>query len=303
MQNSVNTAPTSATLNPQSEVERILTETELDWEVRMEDLVAQPSNLETPCAGIFRNDTDTYLGVVSKRYTIYQNKELVDTIMEAAKHFDLEIKKGGYLFDGERVYLQLELPDVYVGNSQVKRYITALNSHNGNGSLCFGATNEILNITPSGVESTRFFKIFKGLDKFRHSKNVHKTVEQAIRGMFASITSENKETLLMQKMAKLKVEDEVLREIMYKCYSVDINKTIAEMPTRTQNRVKAISDVLEGEVNKQDGSLWGLFQGVLKNTELNTPKGKTVEDNLFGITGRSINMKAYNIISDFINQE
>jgi hypothetical protein len=289
------------TLNAQSAVERILIETSLNWGVRLEPLISEPSGLETPMAGTFRNDTDNYLGVVSKSYTIYQNNELVDTIMEAAKHFDLEIKKGGYLYDGARVYLQLELPSVYVGKSEVKRYITALNSHNGMGSLCFGATNEILNITELGVESTRFFKVFRGLDKFRHSKNVHKRVEDAIQGMFRSITVENKETLLMQRMAKVKVEDEMLREMLYKCYQVDLNKTIAEMPTRTQNRVEKISNVLTGEINKQDGTLWGLFQGVLKNTEQSTPKGKTVEDNLFGGAGRTINMKAYNIIKDYLS--
>lgn len=301
MQNSVET-PQAETLNAETEVTRILNETDLNWEVRLEDLVAMPSELETPMAGTFRNDADDCLGVVSKGYTIFQNNELVDTIMEAAKHFNLQIKKGGYLYKGARVYLQLELPSVYVGNSEVKRYVTALNSHNGMGSLCFGATNEIITMTELGVETQRFFKVFKGLDKFRHSKNVHKRVEDAIKGMFGSLTENNKETILMQKMAKVKVEDKLLREMLYKCYAVDLNKEIAELPTRTQNRVEKISNVLTGEINKQDGTLWGLFQGVLKNTSENTPKGKTVEDNLFGGTGRAVNMKAYNLIKDYLRE-
>lgn len=305
MQTNVNNAPVSAqeTINPKVEVDKILNSTDLDWEVRMEDLVARPSNLETPCAGLFRDDTDTYLGVVSKKYTIYQNRELVDTIMEAAKHFDLEIVNGGWLYDGERVYLQLELPSAYVGKSEVKRYVTAMNSHNGRGSVVFGATNEILNITERGVESKKFFQVFKEMDKFRHTQSVHTRVNSAIQGLFGSITKENETTILMEKMAKLKVKDEVLREIMFKCYKVDLNKSIAELPTRTQNRIKQISQTLEGEINKQDGSMWGLFQGVLKNTENSTPKNKTTDENVYGGSGRTINMKAYNIIRNYVNSQ
>jgi hypothetical protein len=296
------TAPISATINSQTEVQKILSKTDLDWEVRKEDLVARPSDLETPCAGLFRNDTNYYLGVVSKRYTIYQNKELVDTIMEAAKHFDLEIASGGWLYDGERVYLQLELPSVYVGKSEVKRYITAMNSHNGKGSVVFGATNDILNITPRGVESKKFFQVFREMDKFRHTQSVHSRVNNAIQGLFSSITKENETTILMQKMAKLKVKDELLREIMFNCYKIDLNKSILDLPTRTQNRIKEISRNLDGEINKQDGSLWGLFQGVLKNTEYTTPKKISSDENVYAGSGRAVNMKAFNIIKNFIEK-
>ena len=222
--------------------------------------------------------------------------------MEAAKHFDLEIASGGWLYDGERVYLQLELPSVYVGKSEVKRFITAMNSHNGKGSVVFGATNDILNITPNGVESKKFFQVFREMDKFRHTQSVHTRVNNAIQGLFASITKENETTILMEKMAKLKVKDELLRKIMFECYKVDLNKTIADLPTRTQNRIKQISQTLEGEIDKQEGSMWGLFQGVLKNTEYSTPKKITSDENVFAGSGRAVNMKAFNIIKNFIEQ-
>jgi len=263
-------------------------------------LVAMPSNLETPCAGLFRNDTNDYLGVVSKRYHVYQNKDLVDTIMEAAKNFNLEIVNGGWLYGGGSVYLQLELPSVYVGKSQVKRYITAMNSHNGKGSVAFGATNEILNITENGITSTKFFKIWREMDKFRHTQSVNSRVQNAIQGMFQSITAENETTMIMQKMANCKVQDELLREILFKCYKIDLNQTQAELPKRTENRIKTISNVFTQEINKQDGTLWGLFQGVLKNTELNTPKTKSINENTYGGSGLIINMRAFNIIKNYI---
>jgi energy-converting hydrogenase A subunit M len=188
-----------------------------------------------------------------------------------------------------------------VGNSEVRRYITAMNSHNGKGSVVFGATNEILNMTETGIESKKFFQIFNEMDKFRHTSSVHTRVNNAIKGLFGSITKENQTTILMEKMSKVKVKDEVLREIMFKCYKIDLNKSISELPTRTQNRIKQSSAILEGEIKKQDGSMWGLFQGVLKNTELNSPKKNTIDDNVYAGSGRAINMKAFNVIKDYIN--
>ena len=88
---------------------------------------------------------------------------------------------------------------------------------------------------------------------------------------------------------------------MFKCYKIDLNKSISELPTRTQNRIKQASSILEGEIKKQDGSMWGLFQGVLKNTELNSPKKNTIDDNVYAGSGRAINMKAFNVIKDYIN--
>ena len=107
----------------QKEVKRILEENKLDWDVRKEDLIAVSTftengsegiHLPTPNSGIYRNDNNIRLGTTSKKYTCYQNSELVECIYEASKAVNLQITGGGFCYEGSRVYLDLKLEDVYV---------------------------------------------------------------------------------------------------------------------------------------------------------------------------------------------
>jgi hypothetical protein len=192
----------------QKKVKTILDKTNLNWDVRQEALISADKGLPSNLSGIYRDDNDAFLGAPSKKYTIYQNCELVETIYAAAKQFKLEISDGGSLFSGERVYLQLALPDEYVGSSQIKRYITAVNSHNGLGSVGFGSTNDIINVTPAGTSSAKFFRMYGNMDKFRHSSNVHDRVRSAVNQLFESLTQDRKTVEMFQLMAYTKIEDE-----------------------------------------------------------------------------------------------
>ena len=284
------------------EVKDILVQTNLNWDVRKEDLISFPSNLPTPNSGVYRNDTNNYLGTASKKYTIYQNSELIETIHQAAKQFGMTIVDGGSLYDGVRVYLQLQFPDEYVGNSQIKRYITAVNSHNGLGSVGFGSTNDILNITSVSSSKYRFFRMYNQMDKFRHCSIVQQRVKTAVNQLFQTITQENKTILLFKKMAECKVEDELLREIMMKCYAIDLNAATSTMTPRQEKKANDISFALTQEINKQDGTVWGLFNGIIKLTDYNIPAGKSTNDFVMAGTGYAVNMKAFNTINEFLNK-
>ena len=102
-----------------TEIEKILIETNLGWDVKKENLISE-NGLITPSAGIFRTDTDKWLGTTSQKYTPYQNSELVLTIHIAGQKLNLKIVGGGENFDGKRVYLLLELPNEFVGNSKIE---------------------------------------------------------------------------------------------------------------------------------------------------------------------------------------
>ena len=92
-----------------SEVEKILIDTNLLWDVKKEKLVSE-TGLITPNSGIFRMDNDKWLGTTSNKYTPYQNSELVLTIHVASQKLNLKIVGGGENFDGKRVYLLFKLP-------------------------------------------------------------------------------------------------------------------------------------------------------------------------------------------------
>lgn len=299
---------TKVTESNRGVVEKILDKTDLNWDVRKEDLIAISSldgqTLSTNLSGIYRNDNNNYLGSPSKKYTIYQNSELVETIALAGQQYDLDISEGGFLYDGQGVYLQMKLEDEFVGNSQIKRYITAVSSHNGLGSVGFGSTNNIINIDRQGnMSDAMFFRMYRNVDKFRHCSLVQKRVSNAVNQLFYTLTQDNENVLLMKKMADVKVTDEVLRDIIYQCYKVDLNKKLDDLKPREQEKIKKITETIDKEIKKEKGSCWGLFNGVLQNTKYSVPRTKNVKDYTMSGSGFNVNMKAYNSILEFINKK
>ena len=294
----------------QKEVKQILEDNKLDWDVRKEDLIAVSTfapngsegiHLPTPNSGIYRNDNNTHLGTTSKKYTCYQNSELVECIYEASKAVNLEITNGGWCYEGSRVFLDLKLEDVYVGNSKIKRSITCLNAHNGRGSVQFGATYTIISKTATGTKANKFTRIFGDNGKFYHYANVSSRVKSAISGLFESLAKENATIETMLAMTKVKVDEKLLHEIVKKCFRVDLNNTTGNVATRTLNNITAVSQVMTQQINNEEGTLWGLFNGILATTANRTPKNQSEEDYVKAGRGNLVNMKAFDIISNYLN--
>jgi hypothetical protein len=144
--------------------------------------------------------------------------------------------------------------------------------------------------------------MYNQMDKFRHCSIVQQRVKTAVNQLFQTITQENKTILLFKKMAECKVEDELLREIMMKCYAIDLNAATSTMTPRQEKKVNDISFALTQEINKQDGTVWGLFNGIIKLTDYNIPAGKSTNDFVMAGTGYAVNMKAFNTINDFLSK-
>ena len=284
-----------------SEVEKILIDTNLLWDVKKEKLVSE-TGLITPNSGIFRMDNDKWLGTTSNKYTPYQNSELVLTIHVASQKLNLKIVGGGENFDGKRVYLLLELPNEFVGNSKIERYITAVNYHNGLGSVGFGSTNKILNGTTAGISSNNFFRLYPNLGKFRHCSSINETISIAINQLFQSIKEDSEMMAMFNLMANTKLEDSLLADVMNACYGVDLNTNQNNLSTRQFNKITAVSNVVTQEVKNQENTVWGLFNGILKSTEQFTPKSAQKDDFYMAGNGYSINMKAYSTIFDYLEK-
>ena len=291
----------------QKEIKRLLIENNLDWDVRKEDLIAistfeangcKGQHLNTPNSGIFRNDNNVHLGTTSKKYTTYQNSELVACIYEASKSVNLEITGGGECYDGERVFLDLKLPDVRIGKALIKRSITCLNAHNGRGSVQFGATYSIH--LPNQDKPNTFLRVFQGNGKFYHYANVSQRVKSAIAGLFQSLAKEEKTIETMKAMTKKTVPTKLLHEIVLKCFRVDLNQNKDDVSTRTLNNMNGVSDRIQKAVSNADNTLWGLFNGILETTADRTPKNQDSNDYVKAGRGNLVNAKAFDIIQNYL---
>ena len=114
-------------MTKQEKVFQVLEATGLNWTVNKKELVSV-DGLTTESYGIFRNDTDRWLGTVGNRYEPYQNHKLVSNMVDITNEVGLDVNRGGTLNDGKKVYLQASLPDDIVGNSGIKRWLTTTNN-------------------------------------------------------------------------------------------------------------------------------------------------------------------------------
>ena len=90
----------------------LLYENGLAWEANKVPLYAtlnkgtdkENVTVQTDTYGVFRSDNNELLGTCKDRYQVFQNKELAETIVDAAGRLNLEVTKGGTLQGGRKTF-------------------------------------------------------------------------------------------------------------------------------------------------------------------------------------------------------
>ena len=140
------------------------------------------------------------------------------------------------------------------------------------------------------------------MEKFYHYTNVSARVKKAIAGLFESLSKEEETIATMKKMTTKKVDEKLLHEIVLKCFRVDLNQQSGNVATRTMNNITAVSNVMNTQINNEDGTLWGLFNGILATTANRTPKNQDEGEYVKAGRGNLINMKAFDIIQKYLDK-
>lgn len=303
---------TTEVINPQTQVQEvqnqyqvsdktaervfdILEQTNLNWSVRKENLMSVNGH-KTNSVGVFRSDNNDWLGTVSPKYTPYQNQDLVTTIVEAAEYIGIDVESGGCIKNGQKIFLQLALPEVHIGNSGVKRYITALNSHNGKSSIAFGSTNTVV------VCQNTFYKVYRELPKFRHNTNAFEKIKLTVMEMKNSIKEDIKLMQTFQLMSSIGMKDEVLENVMKNTFNVDLNQNIDQVHGKRREKINKISQAIEVEKNLEGNTLWGLFNGITRYTNHMINHKGSKADNVMQGEAFKYNLLAFNTIVEWIEQ-
>ena len=234
----------------------VLESTGLNWSVEKKPLVSQ-DGLPTESYGIFRNDNNQWLGTAGERYTPYQNSQLVERMVELTDVAGIPITKGGELQGGKKICLQAELEQERVGASNIKRFITAMNSHDGSTSIAFGIANKVI------VCSNGFYRTLKEMkSKHRHTRNAEESISISISQLEHAIREEFN---LIQT---------------YKAFDGSLDAPEDSISTRKSNQVKSFADSLVTEVNTHGKSLWSLFNAVTRYTNhVSAPKDDDAKQN------------------------
>lgn len=272
----------------------LLEATGLNWTVTKEALYTLDGK-PTNSFGLFRNDTKAHLSTVGKRYEVYQNFQLAEALITAAEMVDLSMSRGGVLNGGSKVYLQAELPKEYIGKSDVRRWITGLNSYDGS-SIGFGSSNTVV------VCQNTWYKAYGELSKFRHTISASERINEFVKGLRASLDLENKLVEKCKIMADLPIKEEIFAKVIAKCFDVNLMDKTSDVSTRTQNKMKVLSNAVETEMHLEGATLWGLFNGVTRYTNHHAVEAKKKEEYIMAGTGYDINNKAFDTIMKYISE-
>lgn len=292
----------------QTQVFEVLEATGLNWTVNKFPLHSERDGqkLPTNSYGLFKNDTNKWLGTVGKQYVPYQNSQLAETILEASRGVKELINPvtgefnggGGYLQGGKKVYLQVSLDDVEVADDTVKRNITALNSHDGSTSIGFGSSNTVV------VCQNTFFMAYKDVKKFWHTANAEMRIKTARENLNQAILLDNELMDNYKRMADAKMDKKVFGNVMARIFDVDLNAKASEISTRKLNKINSFNDVLVRELESHGETLWGLFNAVTFFTNHVEPgeKKNPLDHVMFG-GGQEKNLMTYDEIMKFVGSK
>jgi len=234
-------------------VQQILEQANANWTVSKHTLYG-PQGQETQGFGIFRDDTQACLGIVGSKYTPTQNYEIAETLYEAAGQQNLKITRAGMLGSGQKVYFQLELPDVRIGGSDSKRFLTALTSHDGSAPIGFGTTNVVV------VCANTFFSALKDMQRVRHTANSKAKISLISAQLRNSVFQEEALIDVMMQMSKTTIPSKITDEFLLSIIGGD------EEFTRTKNRLNNFRVAMTTEFNTHGETAYGLFNAVTRYT-------------------------------------
>lgn len=234
-------------------VNQILQQANADWTVSKQSLFG-PEGQPTQGFGIFRDDTKECLGIVGSKYHPTQNHEIAEVLYHAAGSQNLEISRAGMLGRGHKVYFQLALPDVRIGGSDSKRFLTALTSHDGSAPIGFGTTNVVV------ICANTFYKALRDLERVRHTINSTQRINIIANQLRNSVFQEEQLIETMIQMSKTTVPDKIDDEFLLSIIGGD------EEFTRTKNRLNNLRAAMTTEYNSHGQTAYGLFNAITRYT-------------------------------------
>lgn len=251
--------------------EQILNHFGLDFRIEKLPLFTEfnGEKIETSDFGLLNTKTNEIINTVKNSYRVTQNDEVLDLVMKGIKGFgELNLKMGGSLHGGRKTFYQLEIDGFSkVGNDELKKYITVLDSNDGTTGLSVG----IGNLTMSCQNQyRRFYKA--GQFKGRHSASIEPMLLELSNLIHMALNENLKFIELMNKFKSSKVSMDLATKMAKYLCGIEKNEIVSTeneaLSTRKVNAYNELMKNINHEVKETEKGLnaWGLFSGVTRWT-------------------------------------
>jgi len=293
----------------------VLEATGLNWTVNKKPIFwgteEYGSELIKDNFAVVRSDNEGQLGIVGNQYQVLQNHEAVETIYKAGAEVfnkDLNIEHpwnnaetlgnygniaGGSLRGGEAIFVQLELPTEHIGKSDIKRFLTTTNHHNGQKALGFGTTNQVV------CCANTFAIAHAELSKIRHTASMQERVNDAIIALRRVLQFETHQMEVFEKASKIPFENAHIRLVMEGLFGGAKALDNPNASTKLKNQVLEFGNDLNTSIEEQGETLWTLFNAVTRYTN-HTSRAKDKEYSLLFGNDAKNNQKAFNLIESLV---
>ncbi len=296
MENQINDAQNKGQM-----VMDLLEKHDLFWEVKKEKLYT-PEGIQSNYYSVRRADEDTEFMTCKKGYEVFQNWDLAELTHEIATKLGGDIKKGGSIQNGRKVFMQIDsgsLKNIGLNNDQVDKYITVINSHDGSSGIGLGMTNVTVSC------SNTFYKAYRDLNhKIRHTVTMREKIDAVLYGLEAFKDSETSLYETYKRMAEIQAKPNDVKRLIKNLVGVDVDMTASEAQdtysTRALNKAKNLSIRIAEESAQKGQTLWGLFSGVTSYTNRDLSGNRDLMENKIVGAGQKIDGKAYNQIAQLV---
>jgi len=278
-----------------TQVQEILVAHGLDFRIEKEQYVR--NDKPTGYYGLFNSKTQECINVVKEGYTVSQNDEVVEVVLEGMRPFgnDLRVSKAGSIHGGRKVYLQLEIEgDGHINGDRIKRYVTVIDSNDGSTSLSIGVGDECMRC------QNQFYKFYKaGESKFRHTATIAQRIKEIPMLIETALNASLKQMDLYKNFASTEISKDLAHKMVKHVLGYDQVLTsmdvLSSKSTRSINIMERLYSDIETEFSQVGNNMWALFGGITRYTthSMSSPKrdnGK-IESLLSG-TAYNLNQKA-----------
>lgn len=244
-----------------NKVNEILVAHNLDFRIEKEQLLSATGK-PTPFYGLFNNKTGECINSVKEGYTVSQNDEVVELVLEGMQGFgELSVSKAGALNGGRKVFIQLGIEGMsLVGEERIKRYVTIIDSNDGSTGLSVGIGELVMSC------QNQFFKFYKsGQSKLRHTASLTQRIKELPYLIEMALSESLKLTETYKQFQSTPVTRALADEMVKYILGFDKNMSIkadSELSTRSRNAMETLYNHIEKETNQKGLNMFGLFSGV-----------------------------------------
>ena len=231
----------------------------LDWTVESKDIQLCGGKKIPGYHANVRSTDGSVLGVVGDRYKIVQNVDafsFTDGIIGEGAVYET----AGALNGGRTVWMLAKLDQMNLAGDETDNYLCFANTHDGSGSVkvCITPIRVVCNNTLNAALHTAKRKF-----SMRHTTNIDKRIDEAkqVLGLAAVYQVELAE--FAEAMAKKKLEDYRLREILNSIFNPKTEKP-TELQKKNAEECKQAFYVCYAapDIAKFQGTAWGAINAM-----------------------------------------